>query len=369
MGASNNQLRFYSALELFFVGLFLTSLFLFLPSAVRAQEREGFVLNRFRPAPTTEDGLVLQMPETLGHLRWSAQLVLDYTHSPLVLRQVSTGDEVGDIVGDSLTGHVTGALGIGKRTEVHLVIPVVLFQDGEDGLPASGGAGDPDVFGFGQPVVGGSVRVLGSNELSAEEFKLGVAASVALPIGSEDALASDGGVQLLGKATLARPVLKGNLIPVASLGVKYRPSRDFETVDIGSELLFSVGAHSLLADEALRLMAELYGTTGFRSGTFFGRLETPVELLLGARYTLPMGISVGGAIGSGFTEAVGDPNFRVLLSAGYAPPRPKEVQKAPPKDEEPVDSDGDGIIDPEDACPHVPEDFDGFEDEDGCPRT
>ena len=32
-----------------------------------------------------------------------------------------------------------------------------------------------------------------------------------------------------------------------------------------------------------------------------------------------------------------------------------------------VDSDGDGIVDARDRCPLEPEDFDGFEDEDGCP--
>ena len=36
---------------------------------------------------------------------------------------------------------------------------------------------------------------------------------------------------------------------------------------------------------------------------------------------------------------------------------------APP----PIDSDGDGIMDPDDRCPTTPEDVDGFEDQDGCP--
>ncbi len=31
------------------------------------------------------------------------------------------------------------------------------------------------------------------------------------------------------------------------------------------------------------------------------------------------------------------------------------------------DADGDGILDPDDSCPNDPEDFDEFEDEDGCP--
>ena len=40
----------------------------------------------------------------------------------------------------------------------------------------------------------------------------------------------------------------------------------------------------------------------------------------------------------------------------------------PPKqDERPVDTDGDGILDQDDACPTEPEDFDRFEDTDGCP--
>jgi len=33
------------------------------------------------------------------------------------------------------------------------------------------------------------------------------------------------------------------------------------------------------------------------------------------------------------------------------------------------DKDGDGIVDPADACPEEPEDFDGIADEDGCPVT
>jgi hypothetical protein len=32
-----------------------------------------------------------------------------------------------------------------------------------------------------------------------------------------------------------------------------------------------------------------------------------------------------------------------------------------------ADRDGDGIKDDVDKCPDAPEDFDGFEDEDGCP--
>ena len=33
------------------------------------------------------------------------------------------------------------------------------------------------------------------------------------------------------------------------------------------------------------------------------------------------------------------------------------------------DTDGDGLLDDVDKCPSVPEDFDGFEDADGCPEA
>ncbi len=39
----------------------------------------------------------------------------------------------------------------------------------------------------------------------------------------------------------------------------------------------------------------------------------------------------------------------------------------PPKPIAPSDRDGDRIVDTSDQCPDQPEDFDGFEDEDGCP--
>ena len=48
-------------------------------------------------------------------------------------------------------------------------------------------------------------------------------------------------------------------------------------------------------------------------------------------------------------------------------PKDKCTEKAagPPK---PGDADGDGILDPDDKCPRVPEDKDGFQDDDGCPE-
>lgn len=46
---------------------------------------------------------------------------------------------------------------------------------------------------------------------------------------------------------------------------------------------------------------------------------------------------------------------------------PRDVVVAPPPPK-PGDRDGDGLLDPDDKCPDEPEDFDAFEDADGCPE-
>jgi len=68
-----------------------------------------------------------------------------------------------------------------------------------------------------------------------------------------------------------------------------------------------------------------------------------------------------------FREGEVTANWEFLLGLGYkigpaAPP-------PPPPPAEPIDSDGDGLVDPEDGCPDAAEDVDGFEDEDGCPES
>lgn len=49
------------------------------------------------------------------------------------------------------------------------------------------------------------------------------------------------------------------------------------------------------------------------------------------------------------------------------PEPPPAAEPPPPEPAAPSDRDGDGILDDVDACPDVPEVYNGFEDEDGCP--
>jgi OOP family OmpA-OmpF porin len=62
-----------------------------------------------------------------------------------------------------------------------------------------------------------------------------------------------------------------------------------------------------------------------------------------------------------------EPNGRAafrLSPAARCAPRDVAIDRPP----QPGDRDGDGILDPNDQCPDDPEDFDGYQDEEGCPE-
>jgi outer membrane protein OmpA-like peptidoglycan-associated protein len=64
--------------------------------------------------------------------------------------------------------------------------------------------------------------------------------------------------------------------------------------------------------------------------------------------------------------AIADPNTQAafrMSPAERCAPRGVVVRRSAPGDR-----DGDGILDPDDECPDDPEDFDGWEDENGCPE-
>lgn len=75
------------------------------------------------------------------------------------------------------------------------------------------------------------------------------------------------------------------------------------------------------------------------------------DLLLGMRYVAD-GWTLGAAVGRGFTSRPGSPVLRGLVTLSYRPAK--------------KDADDDGVPDARDECPFLPEDRDGFEDDDGC---
>src|SRR5690606_20090528 len=99
-----------------------------------------------------------------------------------------------------------------------------------------------------------------------------------------------------------------------------------------------------------RMIVEGVGTTRLsaQKGT-----NTAEALLAGQITPISSGIAITAGGGAGVMRGVGTPDFRGFLGIAYT--------------HEVLDSDGDGIVDEADRCPTKPEDFDGYEDDDGCP--
>jgi outer membrane protein OmpA-like peptidoglycan-associated protein len=117
----------------------------------------------------------------------------------------------------------------------------------------------------------------------------------------------------------------------------------------------------------------------------------PVELLTGFKFYLAtssfFAIGAGvGLTGVGPLNNIGSPDARVFASFVFEPTVgdrdgdgiPDDVDKCPDDPEDfddfedkdgcpDPDNDGDGIPDVDDKCPNDPETYNGFEDEDGCP--
>jgi len=182
---------------------------------------------------------------------------------------------------------------------------------------------------------------------------------------------------------------------------------------VGDEAGASVALAVFLHGTSLRMISEARFAT--RVDRWFSADNTQLEFDLGLEWLHETGVAIGVGIGLGPLEGSGQPLWRGIVSVGYQPeaysqdvharapeaglwppltpdtsePGVSEPVTRPPARRPPVvgdsvlaevsddaggsardlsrDSDGDGIFDVVDRCPHSAEDQDGFQDRDGCP--
>ena len=89
-----------------------------------------------------------------------------------------------------------------------------------------------------------------------------------------------------------------------------------------------------------------------------GGADFPIELLGGVEYRIGSVALYGGA-SLGLSNGIGDPAFRIIGGVRFRSNAPERQGFK--------DSDGDGILDKDDKAPYAPEDFDGYQDDDGVP--
>lgn len=330
-----------------------------MPLAAAAQGSDSLALNRFRPSKTTEDGFALSRPGDLGHLRWGAQVYVDYANDPLIYQTPTQSIRV---VSDQLTGTATVALGLWNRLVLYGAVPVNLWSDGRDtaGLPPTRGAY------IGDPSVGARLRLVGENK---DMFGLSVQGTVGLPVArwADDTRAYIGDKGVTVAPELLLELRPGRVRITGNVGVLVRDNYTFSSsnLHLNDALTYGLGVTVWAVKERLALLAEAYGSTSLND--FASANSSPLELIGGVKAYSRRGWMFGAAAGPGFLQGIGSPDFRVLGTLGYGKPEKKKEAKKTPAPIAAKDSDGDGIVDTQDACPNDAEDKDGYQDGDGCP--
>ncbi|MFH2009434.1 MAG: thrombospondin type 3 repeat-containing protein, partial [bacterium] len=170
------------------------------------------------------------------------------------------------------------------------------------------------------------------------------------------------------------------------IGLSWRLAKSVVWVN---ELFGAVELSSLAAkDPTITGSGDFLTNSGYTGS--YNKKVFPLEFLTGFKFYLATSsfFAIGGGVGiTGLAmDAIGSPDFRVFASFVFEPTVgdrdgdgiKDDVDKCPDDPEDfddfedqdgcpDPDNDGDGIPDVDDKCPNTPENFNGFEDEDGCP--
>jgi outer membrane protein OmpA-like peptidoglycan-associated protein len=296
------------------------------------------------------DGLGFYQTESgqiLDPYRWSVGAWVNYAYRPLTIWSVD--EERGERYMTALVEHqaavdIQAAMGF-PWVDVALSLPLNIHLAGDgarvgpDEIPSIQG------FALGDLRLVPKVRILDPRERTVG---FAVAMPLSFPTGDRSRYATDGtvGIKPLAIVGFERGLWRG----YANLGAYFRPTRERREIlgtELGHEFVWSLGVAARPRPD-FELMMDFWGNHGgVRTGV-------PVEGAFGLKFSpipeVDLSIGVAASLARGF----GAPAYRVFsgLKAGTRNPE---------------DTDKDGLVDPEDACPEQPEDLDQFEDADGCP--
>jgi OmpA-OmpF porin, OOP family len=332
-----------------------------------AQPAGDIDLNVFRPAMDSRGYLTINASQVLGHNEVSFGLgALDWGYKMLSFESGTNTYSIDNVVAATLVA----AYGL-KFGPVELELGAsapLLIMNGDRGPDLTNPTNVNDVQrfkldgqGLGNIGLHLKTRFLKSNR--GPKIGLGVIGSIYLPtvsskqrfLGDAKAMPQIMGIldKEFGRRKRFRLAING--------GFRMRESASFtdngdngspptgQTIKVGSEIPFGVGAAYAVLPQKVDLVAEVFGAMPLDSENYL-----PLEAIGGAKLYLARNSFLSLGAGRGLSPAKGaNPDFRAFIGIVFEPNI--------------GDRDGDGIKDDVDACPDAAEDIDGFEDEDGCP--
>jgi len=335
-----------------------------LPTPSHAQQvvPGDFSTERFQLA-TDADGLLdVESAVVRKHLALDMALWLGYANDPLTLNRPGEDHaRQGSLVSNQVGGELVAAIGLFGRVQVAIAVPLVLLQDDD----LSGG--DPTMPTAPQSSFAiGDLRLIPKWQLLRQrdhEIDLALVLALTFPTSSGEGFAGDTNVTATPMVAISRAMgqgVRGGL----NLGYRVREQSMAIDLEINDELFAGLGlGYDLQAKGGPPLELDVGFAYATAANDVFGAFNRNyAEVKTGASYDLPGALLAFAAFGVGVAEGYGTPDWRML--AGIRVDRTPEDAPPPPPT---PDTDMDSYLDPVDKCPTDPEDFDKFEDEDGCP--
>jgi len=345
-------------------------------SALAVAEPAGNIdLNVFRPAMDSRGYLTINASQVLGDHELSFGLgSLDWGHGLLKLDGNGNTYSIDNIISATLIG----AYGIHAgplELEFGASVPFTIMS-GDRGPDQAQGDKQFKLDGQGIGNVGLHFKTRFLKTSRFPHIGLGVIASLYLPsVSPTDRFLGEAKGSTTGTASgkLVPQIMgildkefgrTGALRVALNAGIRLRSTETFKNSDpgpdvapvtdasitVGTEIPWGFGVAYAIARQRFDLVGEIYGAIPI--GTHENYM--PLEALGGVKLYLARNSFLSLGAGRGLLPDKGaNPDFRAMIGIVFEPNI--------------GDRDGDGIKDDIDKCPDEPEDFDGFEDEDGCP--
>jgi OmpA-OmpF porin, OOP family len=348
-----------------------------------------FPVQRFDPAPGPRNFFVTRTARSDGKNTWSAGFVFDYSAKPFTVQtcdattNCTTAHDI-HVIESMATGHVLASFTPRPQLQVGLGLPITYTKgEGLTRTTLAGAHGSSHAFVLGDPMLEAKYRFFGKvdSPLAAAVGIFGtlpVAVTMAKYhyIGDRSVT---GGLRAIADMHLRAFSIAGNVAGVLAKTAQVGDAK------MGSELRGSIAA-GYQVSPLFKVVVETFGNSRFdfdKNGT------SSLEALLGAQFTpMRMPIAFMGGLGTGIVRGIGAPTVRGFVGVTYVHENHDrdsdgivdELDQCPTAGEDfdgfqdsdgcpDLDNDGDGIADVNDKCPDAAEDFDGFEDQDGCPEV
>lgn len=347
---------------------------------------QSIAIDEFRPAIDSRGYLTLNASQVLDHLdisfglgslQWGRRL-LSFENGPATY-------SVDNMISATLIAAIGVRAGIPLELGASLPFTIMNGSRGPDALGDPNTPNDDRLYRLEGQGVGDFGLHVKARLAQVGRVGVGALASVYIPTGSRDPFLGEAATtpQLVGIADATF----GRLRVAINGGIRLRRTTTFMdtgeggapatmgTITTSTALPVGVAAAYGVLPDKIDLVAEIFGAVPLGETDGY----QPLEALGGVKLYLAKNSYLSLGAGRGLMpDRAGNPDFRGVIGivfepkpaqrlAAYVPDERVAVAPPPKRDDTPRDTDNDGIFDTDDSCIEVMEDYDGVEDDDGCP--